>query len=77
MLSGFSIVQEKAADVYFDDPKGSRPAMQLVLNVFSKIITGDMRCAAKLWRRRGSGLFFCASKADVAGEPATSTLMNV
>jgi len=77
LRSGFSIAQEQAVDVYFDDPKGFRSTVQLTISVLSKILTGDMRNAAKFWRRRGSGLFFCACKKHVVKFPAPDEFINV
>jgi SAM-dependent methyltransferase len=60
--SAYGVVKEMARDVYFNDPKGVRPLVELTSCVAGKIVTGQARRAAKLFLRRGSTLFFAAEK---------------
>ncbi len=75
--SGFSISQENAVDVYFDDPSGCRPAVQFALLLLSKVLSLDVRSAVRLFLRRGSGLFFSARKTCDVVRPGVSDLMAI
>lgn len=77
LRSGFSISQENAVDVYFDDPGGCKPAVQFAFIILSKILTVDIKSAARLFLRRGSGLFFSARKTFDVGKPADTDLMEI
>jgi SAM-dependent methyltransferase len=68
--SGFEAVQETVRDVYFDDPQGVRSSLFLAGVLGGKILSGDARKALRLWKYRGSGLFFLYRK---TGEPTART----
>lgn len=60
--SGYGLDREFACDVYFDDPTGPASWVELCSVLAGKLATGQLRRAAKLWQRRGSGLFFAARR---------------
>ncbi len=62
--SGFAVVNDSTKDIYFDDPRGLRQAIQFLLIVLTKILTGNITQAAKMMLRSGSGLLFLAEKRE-------------
>ena len=70
-LSGFEPVRLESKDIYFDDPQGLRPGFELLWALAGKVLSGQPKIAARLYLRRGSGLFFLARK---IGTPETSHL---
>jgi SAM-dependent methyltransferase len=55
--TGFSKVKEVFRDVYFDDPQGVTQAVQFWVTVTGKVVTGEIRRAAKMVLQAGSGMF--------------------
>jgi SAM-dependent methyltransferase len=60
--SGYSVEQDRATDVYFDDPTGFYSWVEFNSVFVSKFLTGQLKRAVKLWKRRGSGLFFAGRR---------------
>jgi hypothetical protein len=55
--TGFSKAKEVFRDVYFDDPRGITQAVQFSVTVAGKVITGEIKRAAKMVMQAGSGMF--------------------
>jgi len=72
--TAFAIVEERAQDVYFDDPRGLAPTAELGMCLAGKLLTGQVRQAARMLSRRGSTLFFIAAKTD---QPIESELLAI
>ena len=62
--TAFAIREERAQDVYFDDPCGLAPTAELGMCLAGKLLTLQVRQAARMLVRRGSTLFFIAAKTD-------------
>jgi SAM-dependent methyltransferase len=60
--TGFDVVRGLAEDVYFDDHRGLSVHTQFAGILALKLLCGDVRSAAKLVLRSGSGLFFLLRK---------------
>jgi SAM-dependent methyltransferase len=75
LRSGFSIIRQFARDVYFDDPTGVRQFIERTAVVAGNVLTGRVKVAAKMWLRRGSGLFIVGRKENPA--PAEPDLLSI
>ena len=75
--TGFSPRVEMASDVYFDDPEGVISSLQLIGAILFKILTFQTACAAKLWIRRGSSLFFLFQKTIETKYPTPDELLRI
>jgi SAM-dependent methyltransferase len=72
--TAFAILEEQATDVYFDDPRGLAPTAELGMCLAGKLLTGQVRQAARMLARRGSTLFFIAAKTD---QPIQAELLAI
>jgi len=77
LVSGFQIVDERATNVYFDDPQGLSTAFQLAALCAAKALSGEWRSAAKLFLRRGAVAFFLAKKVKEAPSLKQADLMSI
>ncbi len=59
---GFTPVVRETWDVYFDDPTGGRQCFQKWALMTAKLLTGDLRSFAKMFKASGSTLFFLYQK---------------
>ena len=65
--TGFAPVSLATEDVYIDDPRGLQASVEMFWLAAAKVFSGKPKQAVKLYRHRGSGLFFLCRKTGTPG----------